>query len=59
MTFKIKVYVALGTETSGRVMHQCNRMLKYNIVRVDSWSNEAADIVGNHHQATTGEDTAG
>jgi hypothetical protein len=29
--FKIKVYVAVETETSGRVTYQRNRMLKYNI----------------------------
>jgi hypothetical protein len=27
----LAVHVALETETSGRVMYQCNRMLKYNI----------------------------
>jgi hypothetical protein len=30
LNFKIKVCVALEIETSGRVMYQCNRMLKYN-----------------------------
>jgi hypothetical protein len=29
---KIKVYVALETETSGQVMYQCNRMLKYDCI---------------------------
>jgi hypothetical protein len=30
--FKIKVYVALETETSGLMMYQCNKILKYNII---------------------------
>jgi hypothetical protein len=34
MTFKIKICVALKTETSGGVMNQCNRILKYNIKAV-------------------------